>query len=148
MANSGTYIKSADITNELAAAFMDQTDPALDLSMYFDYADKCIINLALANNILVSGIAVDNNGDLYDINLKMYGLNCLYSLLFTDKSYVQNSTDPANLSDSVAYDKYVRARIDCDKAASVFASKVTPSTITNTANSSKATIAMFSMARG
>jgi len=142
----GTYLKSTDITNNLALAFINV--PSADLGEYFDYADAMVENIALKNNILPASIAVDGNGKLYDVNLREYALACFYIKLFSDKTGKQNSMDSGNLSSSGSYDKYEVQINRYRDALPMYTQSITGNTITNTASESRDLMGTIEMMRG
>jgi hypothetical protein len=150
MANTGVYLKEADLTHALAVDQLEivSGSATADLGVYFNAADENIKALARQNNVPVESIAIDESGNLLDFNLKMYGLNTLYALLFSDNAYTTNSQDTTPLSDSFSYDKYVRASKDATLRASEHAQRVSANTIMNTANTANSAVAMFNRSRG
>lgn len=143
----GTYLKAADITENLAAAFMAL--PGADLSVYFKAADSLIVSLAMsAGNVPESSIALDTDGTPKDYNLKRSGLMAFYIALFMDKTGKTNSLDSSNLSSSYSLDKYGALLNDFREEMARCSSKVTASTITNTATTSDSLIRAVEMRRG
>ena len=131
MANSGTYLKSTDITNGLALDFLNADSS--DLGVYFDYADSCVVAMAKRCNITdVSQIALDVGGGLVDVNLKQYALLKFYIRLFSDNRRRQDTTDTGNLSDNVSYDKYVSEIKDLNSEIGQVVRDISYYTITDT----------------
>lgn len=131
MANSGTYLKSTDITSSLALDFLTATDA--DLQVYFDYADASVVAMAKRCRITdMSQIALDESGGLVDMNLKQYALLKFYRQLFADNRRKQDTTDTGNLSENVSYDKYVNEIIDIDAELGQIVRDITYYSITDT----------------
>ena len=143
MANTGTYLKSTDITNNLAKAFLDK---GKDLGVYFDWADAQVLNVALQRGVLPGTIALDTSGNLLDPNLKQYAKNCFYIQLFTDMMGAYNSTDNGNLGSS-AYDKYQKMAESLQAMQGELLKKISTYTVRNIVNKSDVIISIFEMRR-
>jgi hypothetical protein len=146
MTASGVYLKATDITASLAKYFL--TDTLCDMQPYFDHADSEILGIVRDKGLQSSDIAVDQSGNLYDVNLKRYGVLHLYRLLFSDNRRKGDYTDPGTLSDGVSFDKYVNEIKDIDKEIASRVSKITYSTIQNIAYSADSAISVFELSRG
>jgi len=143
----GTYLKAADITENLAAAFMAL--PGADLAVYFKAADNAIISLAMsAGNVPESSIALDTDGTPKDYNLKRSGLMAFYIALFMDKTGKANSVDSSNLSSSYSLDKYGALLKEFRDEEARCSAKVTASTIMQSVTNSDSLIRSFEMRRG
>lgn len=142
----GTYLKSEDITNNLAKSFLSAT--GADLTIYFQYADQMVVALAKRMGISdTAQIAMNDDGSLVDPNLKRYAQLKFYRLLFSDKRRKANYDNSSTLSDSSSYDKYVDEIEDIDRELGDLMRDITYATITDTATTSDDTINVVEMRR-